>query len=73
MKDTLLKILKEHRGKLIGGVAGLIFAVLVLLLGFWKSLFIALCVGVGVYLGSLGDGKGERMLKFLDRILPRGL
>lgn len=73
MKDTLLKILKEHRGKLIGGIAGLIFAVLVLLLGFWKSLFIALCVGVGVYLGSLGDGKGERMLKFLDRILPRGL
>ena len=67
MKDTLLKILKEHRGKLIGGVAGLIFAVLVLLLGFWKSLFIALCVGVGVYLGSLGDGKGERMLKFLDK------
>ncbi len=51
---------------MIGGVAGLIFAVLVLLLGFWKSLFIALCVGVGVYLGSLGDGKGERMLKFLD-------
>ncbi|MBC8531164.1 DUF2273 domain-containing protein [Gehongia tenuis] len=73
MKDTLLKILKEHRGKLIGGAAGLIFAVLVLLLGFWKSLFIALCVGVGVYLGSLGDDKGERMLKFLDRILPKGL
>jgi len=51
---------------------GLGFGLLVLLIGFWRTIFILLCVGIGYYIGSKFD-KGENFLEFLDKILPKGM
>ncbi len=41
----------KHWGKILGGLLGLIFALLVINIGFWWSVFIFLCVGVGLIIG----------------------
>lgn len=44
-------LLKEHWGKVLGGLLGLIFALLVINVGFWWSVFIYICVGAGLLIG----------------------
>jgi uncharacterized membrane protein len=68
-KELLHHILTYHRGKALGTSAGLTFAVLVLTLGFWRAFFVALCIGVGAFIGSLHDRR-ESFLLILDKILP---
>lgn len=47
----------KHRGKITGIILGLVFGWLVIVYGFWKTLFIAVCVGLGYYLGKRADEK----------------
>ncbi len=44
-------VVKEHWGKILGGLLGLIFAILVIVIGFWWSVFIYVCVGIGLLIG----------------------
>jgi len=44
-------VVQEHWGKILGGLLGLIFAVLVINIGFWWSVFVFLCVGIGLLIG----------------------
>ncbi|HHU63173.1 MAG TPA: DUF2273 domain-containing protein [Clostridiales bacterium] len=72
MRDTtnhIKKYISNNKGKVIGVILGLVFAILVLSIGFFKSLFIALCVFIGYYIGNKFDKK-EKFLDFLDKILP---
>lgn len=42
----------KHWGKIIGGLLGLIFAILVISLrSFWWAVFIYFCVAAGLYIG----------------------
>ncbi|MDY6826647.1 MAG: DUF2273 domain-containing protein [Bacillota bacterium] len=41
----------RHWGKILGALLGLIFALLVINYGFWISLFIFLCIAVGLLIG----------------------
>lgn len=68
----LVYIFDKYRGKAVGVTIGLIFSLLVLIIGFWRTLFILLCVGAGYYIGNKYD-KGESFLEFLDKILPKGM
>ncbi len=43
--------INKHWGKILGGLLGLIFALLVINIGFWWSVFIFLCVAVGLVAG----------------------
>ena len=52
-RDGLIAFIKSHKGKIIGISIGLFFGILVLTVGFWRSLFLALCVAVGFGVGSL--------------------
>jgi uncharacterized membrane protein len=70
--DQLLEMLKRNKGKAIGITLGLIFGILVLSIGLFRTILLALCVFVGYYFGSKSD-KRENFMDFLDKILPTGL
>ena len=52
MKELIIK----HKGAVLGGLLGLIIAVLILIIGFWKALLVLFLVGVGIILGMAIDG-----------------
>lgn len=60
-----------HRGKIIGGILGLIIAIIIISLGFLKAVFVILCTVLGYYIGKLIDNK-EDIRDILDKILPPG-
>jgi len=55
--EFLIHIWRNHRGKIIGVALGLIFALFVISFGFFKSLFICLCIAVGLFIGKMIDSK----------------
>ncbi len=59
-------IINRHWGKILGGLVGLIFALLVVNYGFWLSIFIFLCIAIGLLIGwrlDVNNGFG----RFLNR------
>lgn len=62
--------LNEHPGKLIGSLLGLIAGVLVIGLGFWRTLVIALFVGIGFYLGKRKDNN-QGLLLWIDELVNK--
>jgi uncharacterized membrane protein len=62
---------KNSRWRVIGVVAGLLIGILFLLLGFFKTIFLMICVGLGFFIGNKLDKK-EDLIDFLDRLLPPG-
>lgn len=63
------EILSKHWGKILGGLLGLIFAILVITLNLWWAIFIYLCVAVGFFIGwRLDMGGGLR--SFFERFFP---
>lgn len=69
LKDFLLNIFSKNQGKVIGSAAGLILAVLILVIGFFRTIVIIMFVLFGYYIGQKIDNK-EDLSEFLDRILP---
>ncbi|NLM97195.1 MAG: DUF2273 domain-containing protein [Halanaerobiaceae bacterium] len=65
----LSEIFKKHKGKTVGTFLGLFLAILILLLGFWKTILIALCTLAGYYIGTRLDIEGD-FRKLLDKLLP---
>jgi len=53
MKDFIIK----HKGAFAGGLIGMVVAVLMLLLGFWKTVLVFLFIGIGVLVGMSMDGR----------------
>lgn len=70
-KDKLNKFYKTHKGEIIGAGIGASFAIFVILVGFWKTIFIGLCTFIGYYIGRKYSNKDE-LIELLDRILPPG-
>ena len=70
-REWLLAFWQRHNGKIICCTIGLLFGVLVLALGFFRTLFLFLCIGIGFFVGKRLDDK-EDLLELLDRILPPG-
>ncbi|WP_242825394.1 DUF2273 domain-containing protein [Desulfitobacterium dichloroeliminans] len=58
--------LEEHPGKLSGILAGFGIGLLVVVLGFWKALVLALFVLVGLILGKRHDDHKD-LFGWLDR------
>jgi len=53
----------------LGALAGLIAALMLIFLGFWKSAFVGLCVGLGYLVGQSLDGD-QTFAEFLGRLFP---
>ncbi len=72
LREIVVSCFTNHRGKTIGIICGLLFGIFVLLIGFFRSLFLAVCIGVGYWIGRMYD-RQESFMAFLDKILPNGL
>jgi len=65
--DKLLsELLKYHRGKLVGILLGLLFGLLTAFLGFWRTLFIGICILIGYIIGKKID-EHKSLKKLLER------
>ncbi|MBU5426661.1 DUF2273 domain-containing protein [Tissierella pigra] len=67
----LLEIINNNRGKFFGALAGFLVAVSILIIGFFKTLFIFLCTCIGYILGSKSYKKID-FREILEKILPLG-
>lgn len=70
--EKLLIYYDAHRGGINGAAIGFILAVLILMLGFFKVLFIALFAGIGYYIGKRIHDDKDYIKNLLDRVLPPG-
>lgn len=68
-KEKLLEYYCQHKGEVIGMTVMLIFAIGVIFLGFFKFLFIGICVFAGYYLGKKAMEDKDYFRNLLDRIL----
>ena len=60
---------KKHKKVIIGIGLGLVIGILMLCIGFFRTLFLAICAGIGAFFGT--DNKIKKKLyDVLDRILP---
>ena len=57
--EMIKNLWDNHRGKVIGVCVGLVFGICVIKFGFWHSLFLAVCIAVGFFIGSQLDGSGK--------------
>ena len=68
-QNGFIKFLKTRKGLIIGIAMGLLIGILVLTIGFFATLFLAICIGIGAFFGSKNKYK-KRFIEILDRILP---
>lgn len=68
--DELLKFAKENPGMIIGGLIGLLIAIIIVVFGFWRGVFIILCVLAGVVIGARIETSGG-LKNLWDRILSK--
>ena len=52
---VLATLIQENRGKTIGVGLALIVSILFVTLGFWKTMFIVICIAVGYFVGKKLD------------------
>lgn len=71
-KQKLSEFYRLHKGEILGAAIGFSFAVIVLLLGVIKALFVVLCVVFGFYIGKKLYQDKDYIKNLLDRILPPG-
>lgn len=71
-KEWLLNFYRTYRGGIIGAAAGFIIALFIMLIGFFWAIFVAICTGIGYFLGKKLSEDKEYLKDFLDRILPPG-
>ncbi|MDH7576224.1 MAG: DUF2273 domain-containing protein [Bacillota bacterium] len=55
MREIFVDLLERHRGKMLGIFFGLVVGLLIILFGFWKTIFVVLCVLIGYFLGKRFD------------------
>ena len=73
IKNFVVDLFESHRTRKIGLIAGLFTGVAILLIGFFNTMFIALCGLIGLFAGSRFDSTDdlvEKILIKLDKILP---
>lgn len=69
--EWLREMAEEHRWKVLGGLGGLVFALLVVRFGWW-ALFILASAGIGYWVGKRLDEGPESLFQLLERFLPPG-
>ena len=70
LNNNFIYFIQENRGKVLGGLSGLIIAVLFAIFGFWKGILIILCILIGVFAGALVE-RNDNLQAFLYRFLRR--
>lgn len=73
IKNFVIDLFESHRTRKIGFIAGILTGVAILTIGFFNTLFIALCGLIGLFAGSRFDSKDDlvdKLLLKLDELLP---
>ncbi|MCK5128854.1 MAG: DUF2273 domain-containing protein [Clostridiales bacterium] len=73
MKEKFLKLLEDispYKFRIIGFITGLIIAILLLTIGFFKTLLVVICITIGLVLGYFFDDKVD-FGSVVDKILSR--
>lgn len=70
-RQLLYEIWQHHSGKIVGVALGFILGVLIITFGFFRTLFVLLCVIAGYIVGARIDEK-EDIMDILDKLLPPG-
>jgi uncharacterized membrane protein len=60
-------LLEKHPGKVTGSLVGLFLGILIVTLGFFKTLFIGICLCVGLVAGIRADESGG-WITFFEKI-----
>lgn len=68
-KEAILNYFYKNKGKIIGLLLGLIFSILTLTIGFFRTVFIVICTVLGYYIGKKIDNN-EDVIELLQRIMP---
>jgi len=55
--QKLFQLFMKNKGKIIGGFLGFVFAILFLVIGFFRTLLIIVCTIIGYILGASWEGK----------------
>lgn len=63
---TLAQLWRDHKWTIVLTVLAFIFAICVISYGFFKAVFIFLCVGLGLFLGRRLDRKNPQKDKSED-------
>ena len=69
--EILQNLWENYRGRLVGSLFGLIIGAMFLILGFFQTIFLLICITAGYLLGKRIDNK-EDLMDILDRLLPPG-
>lgn len=67
--NGFLEFIKTHRGLIVGIGIGFLVGVLILAIGFFRTLFLVICIGIGAFFGTKNRFR-EKLFKILDKILP---
>jgi uncharacterized membrane protein len=70
--QSLGDLLQGRNPALVGAAAGLVLGLLLVIFGFWKTLFILALTALGYYLGHRFFTNREDFRNLLDKILPPG-
>ena len=63
---------REHRAKTTGTILGLVVGASILVFGFFSTLFVALCMGLGLYIGmKLDKGETDEFMQLLKHLPER--
>jgi len=54
-EKMIVYLMTEHRGKVIGVILGLLASILFISYGFWRTMFIMLCIFAGYFIGKKID------------------
>ncbi|RXS50793.1 DUF2273 domain-containing protein [Lactococcus lactis] len=60
-----MNLLERYRYPIIGGIVGLIIAIFIFTIGFWKMILLFLLIGLGIFVGLYLQRTGiiEQLLK----------
>jgi uncharacterized membrane protein len=60
----------EHPGMFWGTLLGFLFGILLITIGFWRTLILGLMTGIGYAIGKWMDDEGKGLKEFLEEKLP---
>lgn len=64
-----ISFIKKHKGLIMGIGLGLLVGILILAIGFFSTLFLGICVGIGAFFGTRNKFR-KKLFEILDRVLP---
>lgn len=68
--DRIVLFIRQHPGRVIGTVVGLLSGVSLIWLGLWRTLVLGLLTTIGYSIGKWSDDEGKGLREFLEEKLP---